>query len=82
MSLFPKFKIPCHTPASLATSATVPNESSGNSESSNAIKELGKEAALPSQCDTPCWNCSQTMSEAKTIFGDDVMVCWACAKWA
>ncbi len=38
--------------------------------------------ALLSQCGIPCWNCGQPMSEAKTIYGDDVMVCWWCAKTA
>ena len=35
MSLFPKFKIPGHTPATLATSATPRAKSSGSSESRN-----------------------------------------------
>jgi len=38
--------------------------------------------ALLSQCGIPCWNCSQPMSEARTIFGDEVWVCWSCAKTA
>ncbi len=38
--------------------------------------------ALLSQASCPCWNCGQPMSEAKTIYGDDVMVCWWCAKSA
>ncbi len=38
--------------------------------------------ALLSQPTPPCWNCGQPMSKAKTIYGDDVMVCWWCAKRA
>ncbi len=37
---------------------------------------------LLSQCGIPCWNCGQPMSEARTIFGDEVWVCWSCAKTA
>ena len=38
--------------------------------------------ALLSQTNCPCWNCGQPMSEARTIFGDEVWVCWSCAKTA
>ena len=38
--------------------------------------------ALLSQCGIPCWNCGQPMSEAQTIYGDDVWACWSCAKTA
>ena len=38
--------------------------------------------ALLSQSAPPCWNCGQPMTEAKTIYGDEVMVCWWCAKTA
>jgi len=38
--------------------------------------------ALLSRPDSPCWNCGQPMTEAKTIYGDEVMVCWWCAKRA
>ncbi len=30
----------------------------------------------------PCWNCGHPMTEAKTIYGEDVMTCWWCAKRA
>ena len=33
-----------------------------------------------SQVAPPCWNCGQPMSEAKTIYGQEVFACWACAK--
>ena len=36
--------------------------------------------ALLSQSTPPCWNCGQPMSPARTIYGDDVMTCWWCAK--
>ena len=38
--------------------------------------------ALLSQPTPPCWNCGKPMSKAKTIYGDEVMVCWWCAKTA
>ena len=38
--------------------------------------------ALLSQSAPPCWNCGQPMSEARTIFGDEVWVCWSCATTA
>lgn len=38
--------------------------------------------ALLSQPGCPCWNCGQPMSEARTVFGDEVWVCWLCAKTA
>ena len=82
MSLFPKFKIPSHTPATLATFATSPAESSRNSESSNTIEEPGKEAAILSQGGLPCWNCGAITTETKDIYGETVSVCWACAKSA
>ena len=82
MSLFPKFKIPTDTPATLATSATIPNESSGNSKSSNTIEEPGKEAAILSQGGPPCWNCGQPMSDTKDIYGKDWWACWSCARTA
>ena len=37
---------------------------------------------LLSQPTLPCWNCGQPMTEAKTIYGEKVMVCWWCAKRA
>jgi len=37
---------------------------------------------LLSQPTPPCWNCGQPMTEVKTIYGDEVMVCWWCAKRA
>ena len=33
-----------------------------------------------SQVAPPCWNCGQPMSEGKTIYGQGVFACWACAK--
>jgi len=78
MSLFPKFKIPTDTPAILATPATIPNESSGNSESSNPIEEPEKEAAILSQGGPPpCWNCGAITTETKDIYGEAVWVCWS-----
>jgi len=38
--------------------------------------------SLLSQPTLPCWNCGQPMNKAKTIYGDEVMVCWWCAKRA
>ncbi len=47
------------------------------------LKEHREEIkALLSQVGCPCWNCGQPMSEARTIFGDGVWVCWWCAKTA
>lgn len=56
MSLFPKFKIPTDTPATLATPATIATfrpESSRNSESSNTLEEHGREAAIYYAEETP-----------------------------
>ena len=47
------------------------------------LKEHREEIkSLLSQAGCPCWNCGQPMSEAKTIYGDEVWVCWSCAKTA
>ncbi len=47
------------------------------------LKEHREEIkSLLSQARCPCWNCGQSMSEARTIFGDEVWVCWSCAKTA
>ncbi len=47
------------------------------------LKEHREEIkALLSQAGCPCWNCGQPMSEAKTIYGDEVWACWSCAKTA
>ena len=38
--------------------------------------------SLLSRVAPPCWSCGQPMSKTKTIYGDEVMVCWWCAKRA
>lgn len=51
-------------------------------EAEEKLKHGDEVKPIPGQESPPCWNCSQIMTGAKDIYGNEVWVCWACAKWA
>lgn len=44
-------------------------------EDREEARKLAKEVA------PLCWNCGAITTETKDIYGRDVFVCWACARW-